>query len=583
MKKAISLILVLIMLVGVFSGCTTLEKTSSGDYDKGAVIQMHLTTETYNFDPQQSITDEAMLKVMSLIYEGLTKLGDNGKWEKALMKKYKIEKDTPDCFSILIYLKNTRWTDARTVQASDFTYAWKRILDPDNKNEAAALLYDIKNAYDIKMGDATIDDLGATAVDTYTIRIEFEHKIDLDSFFTKLSSIALVPLREDVISQYGEEHWSAKTTSIVCNGPFVPKGIEYGSLLRLDRNAYYMTNPEKTEVPDKYVIPYKLITDYSIGDSAAVQNAFDEGVIFYNDDIPLSLRNDLAKKATVTDMMATHTYMFNLANPLFADANVRKALSIAIDRQAIADLVVFAKPATGFIPYKVFDTKSSTQFRKVGGDVLSTSPAIDEAKSLLNAAGVNGGYFTITVRDTEVDVAIAEAVKASWEALGFNVTINALSTSKYSADANIVIDDFQQAYDEGIFDVIAYDMTMLSPYAFQTLAQFADTFSGNGVDMRSENYDVYTHISGYNSEEYNALIAEIYNETDASKQASLLHDAEKLLLNDGPVAPVIFLQDAYVVNSKVLSGIDTDYYGTRIFSGMKQKNYMSYKVEVEEE
>ncbi len=581
MKKIISLFLVATMLALSLAGCTTLKKNANGEYDKGAIISMYLSSEVYDFDPQRSINDDSMLKIYSLIYEGLTTLDAKGKWQNALMKSYKIDKDTDKEFSILINLKNSRWSDARTVQASDFTYAWKRILDPDSTCEAASLLYDIKNARDIKMGDATIDDLGANAVDTYTIRIEFDHKVDLDEFFTKMSSIALVPLREDIVSHYGEEHWSAKTSTIVTNGPFVPKGIEYGSLLRLDRNAYYYTNPDKNEVADKYVIPYRLVTDYTMDATAALE-ALDNGEIFYDGEIPLALRADYAKKATVTDIMATHTYMFNTNNELFSDARVRRALSLAIDREAIAEMVVFADAATGYIPNKVFDVKSGSSFRKVGGKLIETTADVEAAKALLAEAGVRGGSFTITVRDNEVDVAIAEYAKDAWEALGFDVEIEALSRSRYIGDSLIAVDDFQVAYDTGDFDVIGYDMTMLSPDAFGALSQFALSFSGNGVDMKSPTYDLYTHISGFNSEEYNALIERAYSETDKAQKTAILHQAEEMLMEEMPVMSIIFLKDAYLSNSKVISGIKTTYYGVRDFKELKQKDYMKYKATEEE-
>ena len=109
MKKVLSLVLAMLMFGSVVTGCTTLEKDElTGDYDKGAIIDMYLTTEVLDFDPQASITDDAMLKINSLIYEGLTTIDENGKWQKALMKSYKIEKDAEGEFSILITLNNTR-------------------------------------------------------------------------------------------------------------------------------------------------------------------------------------------------------------------------------------------------------------------------------------------------------------------------------------------------------------------------------------------------------------------------------------------------------------------------------------------
>ncbi len=583
MKKVLSLVFSILMIASVAVGCTTLEKNGAGEYDKGAIIDMYLTTEIYSFDPQLSITDDAQLKVFSLIYEGLTDLDENGKWVKAGMKEYKIDVDDGERFTILITLNSNKWSDGRSVQAADYVYAWKRLLSVDSPNEAASLLYDIKNARDVKLGDQTIDDLGIAAVDTYVLEIEFERKIDLDQFFENCASIALVPLREDVVTRYGEDEWASKATSIVTNGPFCPKDITMGTTLRLERSPYYyLTETEKDEYLDKYVIPYRLLTKYELGSAEEQLTQYDEGNLFYNGEIALSQRAEYADEAVITDLMSTHTYVFNTNNKLFSKPEVRQALSMAIDREQIVSIITYAKPATGYIPTKVFDTTAGTSFREEGGDIISSTADVAGAKSLLASAGVSGGSFTIKVRTNEVDIAIAEYVAGVWGDLGFNVKVETVKSKTKSDEtgALLAVDMFQKAYDEGDFDVIAIDMTMLSTNAFNALSQFAPVYSGNGVDMDSEDYDLYTHISGYNSEDYNALIEAAYAETDRAARAEILHQAEEMLLEDMPIVPLVFLQDAYIVSDE-LSGIKTDYFGARDFKDTKLKNYMEHKAKTD--
>ncbi|MGN1409018.1 MAG: ABC transporter substrate-binding protein [Eubacteriales bacterium] len=580
MKKVLSLILAMMMIMSVAAGCTTLEKDPSDPegkkYDKGAIIDMYLTTEVFNFDPQVSLTDDAQLKIFRLIYEGLTTIDENGKWKNAGMKSYKVDVDDGEEFTILVTLNSNRWSDGRTVQAADYVYSWKRLLDPDSTSEASSLLFDIKNARAVKTGDATIDDLGIAAVDTYVLQIEFEQKIDLDQFFENCSSTALVPLREDVITRYGEDIWAQKATSIVTNGPFCPKDITYGNTLRLERSSYYYLDQEKEEPLDKYVIPYRLLTKYSEGNAEAQLSSLLEGNIFYDGEIPLSQRAAYKDAAVVTDMMTTHTYVFNTNNSLFSKPEVRRALSMAIDRNQIVSIITFAKPATGYIPYKVFDTTSGTSFRDVGGNIISSSADVAGAKSLLSSAGVTSGSFTIKVRNNETDVAIAEYVAGVWGDLGFSVTVEPVKSTANPEDSSIYIDNFQKAYDNGDFDVIAIDMNMLSADAFGALSQFAVTFSGNGVDMDSETYELYGHITGYNNPEYDAIIESAFAEKDRTARAAILHQAEEKLLADMPVIPVVFMQDAYLYTD-VLSGIGSDYYGTRNFKNTKLKDYMEYK------
>ena len=206
---------------------------------------------------------------------------------------------------------------------------------------------------------------------------------------------------------------------------------------------------------------------------------------------------------------------------------------------------------------------------------------MDGAKALLREAGVSSGSFDLTVKDNEQDKAVAEYVAGEWKKLGFNVKVKALKGSRIGgsndAISNLYEDKFNDDYSKGDFDVIAVDMNMLTTDAFGALSVFADNFSGGGVDLRSENYDVKGHITGYSNSEYNDLIERAYAATDSSERTALLHQAEQMLAEDMPVIPLIYLQDAYLINKKVLSGYKDGFNGTRDFARMKMKNYMAYK------
>lgn len=570
MKRVLSLLLCAVMLLGTLAGCTTL-----AEGDKGMIIDIYLSTEIVDFDPALHYNDNAMVKVFDLIYEGLTDLDEKGKWKKALMKDYELLGNDEDGWYLIINLNTTRWSDGRTVQAADFVYSWKRILDPDFKCEAASMLYSIKNARLVKLGDATVDDLGVAAVDTYTLQVDFEQKPDVDAFFTIMASAAFVPLREDLVTR--DEDWSRVAATIVTNGPFALKAMTKGELMRVERNAYYYLDPENETQPlDDYVVPYRLITNYSYGDAAAQLAKFEAGELFYLDEIPLSARAQYKDTATITDEMATHTYYFNTANKLFSDARVRRALSMAIDRNEIVNIVTYAKAATGLIPYNVFETGVGTSFRTAAGDVIKASADVSGAQALLKEAGVTSGSFTLSIRPNEVDRAIADYVKGVWEGLGFKVTVEEVEYAKIkNVDKVGFVDSFTEKYMSGDFDVMAMDMQMITPDAFGALAPFALEFSGNGVDMDSETYDLYGHNTGYLSEEYNALIETAYTAADAASRAAALRDAEKMLLNDMPVVPLVFLQDAYLIHGD-LSKYKSSYFATRDFKRMELKDYTAY-------
>ncbi|MBR6709723.1 MAG: peptide ABC transporter substrate-binding protein [Clostridia bacterium] len=581
-KRIISLVLCLVMALTAVA-CSSVDKLAD-ENDKGALINMYLGNEVYEYDPQVPVTSDSAAKILSMIYEPLFRVNEAGKVEKALVKKVEIvENEAKQEYKMMLTLNNTCWSDGTYVSANDIVFAWKRILRPAFSNEACALLFDVKHAREIKAGDRSIDDLGVAAVDELLLEITFEGKIDYDQFMLNLTSLALVPLREDVVTRSAD--WAKKPATTVCSGPFTLRRTEYGVSLILERNAYYYRNTDKEnpDVLNKYVNPYRIIVNFasSVADQVT---AFNDGTLFYNAELPLDQRASLAASATVTDMANTHMYYFNTENPLFEKAEVRRALSMAIDRAAIAQKVVFAKAATGFVPYGVFDSKSADSlFREVGGTLIQSTADIAGAKSLLASAGVTSGSFTLSHRNEEVERAIAEMVKAAWEQLGFTVTLRELGPEEPASEIEAIKDDaLNKAFLAGDFDVIALDVMALSPDAYSILAPYAKAFSGQGMDMTTGDYLIEGHISGYDSEAYNAKMEEVYAEKDIAARAALLHEAEQILVQDMPATPIIFNQDAYIV-SEELSNVDSFWGGMRDFRMLKLKDYGLYTTTVAEE
>ena len=123
---------------------------------------------------------------------------------------------------------------------------------------------------------------------------------------------------------------------------------------------------------------------------------------------------------------------------------------------------------------------------------------------------------------------------------------------------------------------------MLSSDAFSALAQFADEFSGRGVDMTpGGGYEIYRHVTGYSDSDYNDLIDRIDNETNKAARAELLHEAESILMNDMPVMPLVQLQSAAVSDSN-LKGVKLTRYGYADFIKADLKNIEKYTVETGE-
>lgn len=603
MKKILSLALALAMCLLCFVGCTKIEDDDPDG--KGAKIDVYMGTKVYDLDPAIAYTDESTSKILSLIFEGLMEMDEDGNLKKALMKEYEVSvNEKTGVTEMDITINETYWSDGSLVQTNDIIYAWKRILDPAFESEAATMLFCIKGAYDRKMGNIGEDDIGIYSISKNKMTIEFEEGADIDEFLYNLASLALVPVRETKVKTYPDT-WSKKSSDLSTNGPFKVKkfsGTE-GEEIILERSQYYyLSQQTNNEALDKYVTPYQVIFHYEEPLDRAVVYSEDaetdiitllsENELFYASNLTGSILNNFkSSDVKYKDIASTYSYYFNTNSEIGANASVRYALSIALDRDAIANaLANGSKAATGLIPSMIFNTKKGTSFRKNGGDILSSSANIAEAQNILSGAGVNPAdyediylyYLKDSTNDSyqssstengfgymSKEKTVATYAKQAWEQLGFKVVLKGVTAEEYA-----------EVYANGSYDVIGLDYQMMSSYPIYALAPFAKAYSGRVLETDTESDIIYTqlaHVSGYYSEAYDALIASAFAAESQSEKAKLLHQAEELLLKDAPVIPVLFNSDAYVTSG--LSELKTNFWGATNFKKVYLNNYVDYLIE----
>ena len=600
MKRILALLLCVATLVSMLAVFTSCGKKDE-DY-KGQYITIYLTDNVYDLDPAKAYKNEALAKVVGLMFDTLFTLDEKGKVKKSLVKEYWTEEnESAGEYKMYLRLKNTNWSDGTAVSANDIVFAWKRLLEVDADYEAAALLFDIKNARAAKEGDASIDDVAIYPSEQQLLEIQFEGKIDYDQFLLNMTSLALAPLRDDIVSK-GDD-WAKKPGTMVCSGPFKlgrinwiqdlttkyrddtyiqtdektgevvydenGKPVTGGEFFSqrvsdfiLERNVYYYRDVEKDDL-FKSVEPYRLCVDCSLTDEQ-LATAYDEGIIMYVGDIPLSLRSgsSLADDAVVAETsLSTNALYFNQnyvfddgseeGCKLFAIPEVRQALSLAINRDALVDAIVYAETATGLVPTGVFQTDSKkTTFRSEAGSASEyLSYDLDKAKSLLSSVDIDPSefYFTLTYADyDEVHTAVATAVVKAWQDLGFNAQLMGYDENgnliKYDQNGNltdsdkpgaltvrstIINNDFYKYTGEtpsdicddlyaedlkrGNFQVILIDSVAYTADAYSMLAPYAKAFSGKAMDMSdTSNYRLTPHVTGYDSEEYNDIMEAVH-------------------------------------------------------------------------
>ncbi len=622
MKKILSLLLALVMLIGAVSMLSSCGK-------KNSEIRVYLGDQIYDFDPALAFVDDNVNRVMSLIFEPLFLLNADGSVSKGLAKSYKIiEKESEGLYQMEIKLRKTYWNDGKSrVTADDVYFAWTRILDPEFESQAAPLLYDIKNAKAVKQDADGIsrNDLGLEA-NKDTITITFEGKIDYKAFLRNLTSVALSPLRENKVTEGdpNEEYWAKRSSYIATNGPFSIRSWNRDTgEFTLQRNEYYhVSNPQKSNSSGS-VAPSRIYMewtnenfgmDYDEDMGAFLEDKFDnyydsvvkqklskdelaeiaEDVVFVVGAMPLDkeLRASYKKEADIRDAFSTYTYIFNTEKEPFNDENVRKALSLVIDREYIAEELVFAKAADGFISPAVWEaTKKKTSFRSKAKSLIETKANEAAALELLETVDV-ASFDTIelTVRNTVEEVMIAEYVAEQWGVLGFDVEINAVTVDteiwakeKGEPGRDVTVggvvtvydDGIQAAYISGKFDVLGVDYNMYSTNALTALCGFTTLLNGNGVEYSIvdgvSTAEHRLHCSGFSDAAYDAIIDRALAEPSLKKRATILHEAEEYLMSKMPVMPIVYNQNYYLIEK--VSGIKYNGYGNPIFNSA----HLNYK------
>ena len=624
-KRLIALFLCLASLIVMLPGCSGGSISPNSEY-RGEQLTMYLTETIYDLDPARAYKNESTRQVVSLLFDTLFVLDENGKVQPSLAASYTVEENEDENeYFMYITLANTSWSDNTPISADDVVFAWKRLLNPNNSYEAAALLFDIKGARAYSEGEGSKDDVQIIA-DQKRLTIQFEGPIDYDQFLLNLTSLALAPLREDYVGSYKDSDWAKKPGTMICSGPFKLSRISFAensstkysdinysnkikdqndkdiyvdatesrnfkesvvSAFVIERNSYYYRNSAKEESLDKSVTPYKIFVDCAMSD-ADIKEAYEKGVITYVGDIPLGLRTDeeFISDAIVEDSLSTNVIYLNenaeiYGDKIFAVKEVRQALSMVIDREAIAKALVFAEAATGLVPTGVFDSNSAKKtFRDaVDAQYEYLQLNVDAAKKLLADAGIDptdyGFSITYAAYD-EVHAYVAQAVADAWNALEFDVELNPRGTvannDYYKGTKEVPSDICDDVYYEdlisGNFEVIILDLVAYSADPFGILAPYATQFSGQAMDMSQvENYQLSNHVTGYCSEEYNALIEESYAIKKAEDRAEKLHKAEEMLMNDMPVIPVVFNKSAYLVNDNL------DLNDSKLFGKSKNGSY----------
>ena len=466
---------------------------------KGDVLTWNIGGDS-ELDPAWSVYSSSM-SVINNTFEGLMRDTGSGV-QPAMAADLPEEKLNEDGTVTLTYtLRDATWSDGQAVTAQDFEFAWKRCANPETGASNAYLMNVLVGYDDISQGLAEIDTLGVKALDEKTLEVTLKQQTP---YFSELLCLpAFMPLREDLVS--ADSSWAKDPQRAVSNGPFTLAGYTEGTEFVLEKNENYWN---KDSISLDYIVAKMLDDNFAPVGMAFGDIVLTEGTISQPEDqtdtsgntveVP-DLADTIEASTVASNRVVSLVVNANTGNELLKNAEVRAALSKALDRTAAA------QAAGG----EALTSVSGSQ------EILSAS-ADDSGKSAVEAALAEAGdssTIEIVYLDNEETAAALQTVKSAWEALGLTVNLTAqdAETFKLSRNSLQYSDVLCSVWEADVNDQQLY----LQPYLSSNLQ------SG----------------CGYTNPDFDQLMLDAM-QASGEERTSKLNEAEKVLVDDAYVMPL---------------------------------------------
>ncbi|MGG1658542.1 peptide ABC transporter substrate-binding protein [Brevibacillus sp. NRS-1366] len=529
MKKTVpalvgSLLVVGSLLAACSSGTSTSAPASSPESTQSApvpaqepvkneeqVLRLNME-EPATLDPTYA-EDTTSGAVIRAIYDGLTRLDENGEPINSLAQDMKLSDDK---LTYTFTLRDAKWTNGEPVTAHDFEFSWKHALDPKTGSPASYNYYSIKNAQAFTSGKAKAEDVGVKAVDDKTLHVTLEHPTP---FFPTLASF-LPPVNKKVVE--ANPDWANDPKTLVTNGPFKLETWAHKNKIILVKNEAYW---------EKDVVKLERIEFSMISDTNTELSMFENKDLDWAggpiSGLPVDAVAPLKQEGKLkTKPKATSYYIrFNTERPPFTNVKVRKAFAYAINRQEIADNIGQAgqTPLMGITPI--------TASLKPEGFFADNQQ--EEAKKLLVEGMTELGMaklppITYLYNTSDRNKAIAETLQATWKnVLGVDVKL-------LNKETKVYLDDQEQ----GKFEITRSSWTADYNDSINFLQKFIEKYSSS-------------NITRWHSPKYTELIKQSYVQTDPAKRNQILLEAETLLMDEMPLTGIFSDVNAWVQDDKV--------------------------------
>lgn len=492
------------------------EETNKGEDKK---LNLAIVSEPPSLNPQKA-NDTTSGAIVTSLFEGLTRLDDQGVVKNAIAEKIDVSDDK---LTYTFTLRDAKWSNGDPVVAGDFKYAWTYGLNPTTASEYASILYFIKGGEAYNLGKGSEKDLGIEVKDDKTLIVTLENPTP---YFTELTAfMTYLPINEKVATK--DAKWTANGgEGYVTNGPFTLAEWKHSDSITMKKSATYW---------DEKNVALKEVDIKMVDSELTANRMFKNGDIDFlgapYQTVPLDALDGYKKDKllNVEDYAAIYEYKMNTTGKYTKNENIRKALTLAIDRQGLIDNVTKGeqKPALGMVPPAVKGFEEEKAYIK-DNDMEEAKKALALGMKELNIAKASDITLGISYNTSEAHAAIAQYIQEGWaKNLGITIKLD-------NAEWQVFLDKMTALdYDVGRLGWVAdYN----DAYTF--LERYNDAQNGN-------------NDTGWEDKKYTDIMKQIVKEKDEAKRLALFKDGEAILMQQFPVAPIYYYTNIWVTKDYV--------------------------------
>ncbi|MGP4069057.1 peptide ABC transporter substrate-binding protein [Halobacillus sp. B29] len=491
------------------------EESSEGNASGDQTITVTAKSEIPSMDPSL-ITDSVGFQWAGETLEGLYRLDENSNLTEGMAEEGTV---SDDGLTWTFKLRDAKWSNGDEVTANDFVYSWRRAVNPDTGSEYGPYFLGgiIKNATAVSNGEVEPEELGVTAVDDKTLEVELEKPVPYFKSMTVF--ITFMPINQSYVEEKGED-FATEAEHTLSNGPFKMTEWNHGEGWTVVKNEDYWD----AETVQLETINAKVIKEISTG-----VNLYESGEIDQTE-LNAEFVDQYRSNEAFEVVKKPYLYFFKFnqeANEALANADARKAISYAINREDLVNVILNdgSVPAEGYVPSNFVSMPGSeTDFREAQGPLVESNE--EKAKEHWNKALEALGTDSVTI-----------------ELLGDDTGTSKKTLAYYK-------DQLESKLDGLTIDV------MEVPFKERVRRDSASEFEMEAATWGPDYVDPNTYLNmyvtdgqnnnmNYSSEEYDSLIEKANGEyaQQPEKRFETFMEAEKLLLEeDQAVAPIY--QDA---------------------------------------